>query len=483
VSPNAKADDRLAPILHRKRAESFAQYSNLLREEPDGPYSIDAPFRLESSMSMPVDQSAKSSSPRIASMDQFRGFTILSMFAVHYGGHLRSLVDLRPILGHNNTFLSYADVVLPAFLFASGFSMRLSLLKRIKAVGTAAAYGRVIRRCILLILILQVLMFDRWWPHFQEVAQSSGILSAVNVVAKGRMWDSLSIIGFTSLWVLPVLAAATRARVIFVVTGLVVHAALCQVFYSNYLYGLPNWVDSWFGTTGELGYEGGLLGILTWAVPMIAGTLVYDLVMAGDRIKTIRVLLAGSVVLISVGYLLSCVATLYPRVDPATTAEYEIIERHQVADSPVLPPLQEQAQHGLQLQFATPPLVRPPADRQRQLNYWIMTKRVVTPTFVITATGFCLLGYLIFVLVSDVGGRQLGVLRTFGQNPLAAYILELFILNSALRTAFGAIRRCAPTLLPEEESWQFGLLYCLVWFAVTYLVVRWLERRRWYLRL
>jgi hypothetical protein len=416
-------------------------------------------------------------------MDQFRGFTILCMFAVHYSGRLQSLVDLRSVLHHNNTFLSCADVVLPAFIFASGFSLRLALLRRLKTASRAAVYGPVARRCILLILLLQVLMLDRWLPRFREVANQDGILAALNVLAKGRMWDSLSIIGFTSLWVLPVVAATARARLIYLVVGLVVHAVLCQLFYFDYLFGLPNWLDNWLGTDGERGYEGGLLGVLTWAVPMLAGTFVYDSVKAGDRARTVRLLLNGSLVLVASGYLLSCISTFYPLAQPASGKEYELIERHQVADSPVVPPLGERADESRQAHLATIPLLRPAADQQRQLNYWIMSKRVVTPAFTITATGFCLFGYLVFVLLSDMWGRQLGILRTFGQNPLAAYILELFILNTALRKCLALVRRAVPGLLPDDESWEFGLLYCILWFTVTYLAVRLLERRKIYLRL
>jgi predicted acyltransferase len=418
-------------------------------------------------------------------MDQFRGFTILSMFAVHYSGRLQSLVDLRTVLHHNNTFLSYADVVLPAFLFASGFSLRLALLRRLKTVSRGAACGRVVRRCLLLILILQVLMLDRWLPRFREVADQNGILAALDVLAKGRMWDSLSIIGFTSLWVLPIVAGTARARVVYLLVGLGVHAVLCQLFYFDYLFGLPNWLDNWLGVDGELGYEGGVLGVLTWAMPMLAGTFVYDWVTAGEPSRTVRLLLASGVVLVAGGYLLSCLSTFYPLAQPASDKEYELIEGHQIAASPVIPPLAEPTNDRPQMRPATIPLLllRPPADQQRQLNYWIMSKRVVSPAFAITATGFCLLGYVVFVLVSDVWGRQLGVLRAFGQNPLAAYILELFILNSILRASLALVRRLVPGLLPDDKSWQFGLLYCILWFSVTYLAVRFLERRKIYLRL
>src|SRR5262249_22088115 len=106
-----------------------------------------------------------------------------------------------------------------------------------------------------------------------------------------------------------------------------------------------------------------------------------------------------------------------------------------------------------------------------------------SPTFVLTATGFCLLAYAGFVLLSDVWGREFGVLRTFGLNPLAAYILELFLLNSVLRFVAGLIQRLAPRLLPPEDSWQYGLGFCVAWFVVTYVAVRWLEQRRLFLRL
>src|SRR5262249_33595628 len=162
------------------------------------------------------------------------------------------------------------------------------------------------------------------------------------------------------------------------------------LFYFDYLYGRPNWLDLWLGTSGELGYEGGLLGALTWAVPMLAGTLVYDLVMLADRARAIRILLMGSVLVLLTGYLLSCLSTCYPIVEPPSDKEYELIERGQVASSPVIPTRFDDGGGNVHHRLATLPLLPVPAEQQRELNYWIMTKRVVTPTFVLTATGFCL---------------------------------------------------------------------------------------------
>jgi predicted acyltransferase len=406
---------------------------------------------------------------RVVSMDQFRGFTVLSMFAVHYSG----LFPVRlPALGHNNTYLSFGDAVLPSFLFASGFALRLSILRWIAKRGKVAAYARAVRRALLLILLLQLFIWERWAPHVWEMYQSFGAGAAFDVLLKGGVWESLSVIGLTTLWVLPVLAASSRVRVAFLVGGLVLHAVLCQQFYFAYLFGQPNWLDEWLGANGQTGYEGGILGALTWAVPFLAGSLVYDLVSRGPNWKTVLILCGWSVALLAAGYCLSCLANLYPLARTPTTTEYELIEAGDVAKSPVVPPGSAWSDASLSSLAAEPPFVQPPADRQRQLNYWLMSKRVVTPSFVLTATGYALGVYALFILFCDLMPIRIGVLRTFGQNPLATYILELFILN-------GLVRR----FWPDDSTTMLALGHCAVWFALTYLCVRLLESRGLYLRL
>ena len=102
---------------------------------------------------MTRDPTAPPPAPRIASMDQFRGLTILGMFAVHYSGGFDWGVDLSPIFRHHGFYLSVGDLFFPWFHFAAGFSLRLALLRRLAAGGPAAAYGRTVRRCLLLVLL------------------------------------------------------------------------------------------------------------------------------------------------------------------------------------------------------------------------------------------------------------------------------------------------------------------------------------------
>src|SRR6516225_6181492 len=89
---------------------------------------------------------------RFVSMDQFRGLTILLMFAVHYSGPNWG-INPRPVLGHNHYYLSVGDLAFPWFHFAAGFALRLSLLRRLDRDGSWAAYRRTVRRCLLLILL------------------------------------------------------------------------------------------------------------------------------------------------------------------------------------------------------------------------------------------------------------------------------------------------------------------------------------------
>ena len=73
---------------------------------------------------------------RIASLDQFRGYTVAGMFLVNFLGAFRGHAAL---LKHHNTFCSYADTIMPQFFFAVGFAFRLTFGRRAQTEGLAAA--------------------------------------------------------------------------------------------------------------------------------------------------------------------------------------------------------------------------------------------------------------------------------------------------------------------------------------------------------
>jgi predicted acyltransferase len=404
------------------------------------------------------------SAPRIASMDQFRGLTILGMFAVHYAGGFNWGVDLSAVFRHNGFYLSVGDLFFPWFHFAAGFSLRLALLRRLATVGPLAAYRRTVRRCLLLILLAWApfLLVER--PRSWDMLSGAGALAHVAAFLKSDGWDILAIIGITSLWILPVVGRSARVRGAFLVGSVVVHALLCQFFYVDFVYGQPNPVDALLGTVGVLGREGGPLGFLSWGWVQLAGSFAYDIVAAGDPRWSTRRLLSWSAVLMMVGYGLHCLSTLYP---PSPSAG----EDRRVAASPVLPPTDLGVSSRGRPSIAPPPFVWPKAEQQRPMNYWLMSRHLGTPPFHLFATGLALGVLALLVRCCDLGGLQVGVLRTFGQNPLIAYILHMQL--------GGAIA----SVWPETGGWPVALAGAMVRFACEYLTMRLLERRRIFLRL
>jgi predicted acyltransferase len=73
---------------------------------------------------------------RLASLDQFRRYTVAAMLMVNFLGGYKVV---PAILKHHNTYCSYADQVMPQFFFAVGFAYRLTFLKRATTLGAGAA--------------------------------------------------------------------------------------------------------------------------------------------------------------------------------------------------------------------------------------------------------------------------------------------------------------------------------------------------------
>src|SRR5690606_39175426 len=89
-------------------------------------------------------------SGRIGSLDQFRGYAVAAMFVVNFSGSLKAMPDW---IKHHDTYFSWADSIMPAFMFAAGFSYRLTMLRRIPRDGKLAAYRRAILRGLGLVAV------------------------------------------------------------------------------------------------------------------------------------------------------------------------------------------------------------------------------------------------------------------------------------------------------------------------------------------
>lgn len=339
--------------------------------------------------------------PRLASLDQFRGYTVLGMFLVNFVGGF----DVTPtLLKHKHTFCSYADTVMSQFQIAVGFGLRLSFLR-------TRSYRKVVGRCLGLILLGCVLYhltgrYDSW-------AKLRDDPPGVFDLLKRGPFETLTHIGVTTLWVLPVVAAPGWVRLLYAAASGTLHVWASHAGYYDWNMRPP------------AGIDGGPLGFLTWSIPLVAGTLAHDWVV--ERRPLRRVVLFGAVLMLV----------------------------------------------GTQLWHAFgdggPPFV-PPAGGTR-VNYWTMSQRAGSVTYLLFASGFGLVVLAGFVAACDRGRFRLGYFDLLGRHALAGYVIH------------GLVSDAVKPFVPKDSPWWWVLAGFAVYLGVTTLFLRHLDRNRLYLKL
>ena len=293
------------------------------------------------------------------------------------------------------------------------------------------------------------------------------------MLLKKDWFQTLMHIAFTSLWILPVIHARAGVRIAFMLASAALHLFLSHAFYFS-------WVNGQLD--GIAGIDGGPLGFLTWTIPAIVGTLTCDAIAGAEGRPRLLALALWSLGLMGLGYLFSCGTRLYDvpagRTDSRTAAR--------IAAQPVLPPQDAMTagcvkfrQGSWSVLLAEPPFIPPPhpegdidqSYQFRMWNYWMMSQRAGTISYLTFAAGFSLAVYLLFYVCCDLFGAQLGVFRTFGTNALAAYILHMMV--------DGAIK----LFMPRDASAWYMWSGCAVFIGITYLLVRSLEKNRIFIRL
>lgn len=444
--------------------------------------------------------SAVAKPSRVISMDQFRGYTVAGMFLVNFLGMYTAIHHL---LKHNDQgYFTYADSIMPSFIFCAGFSYRLTALRRFSELGSRGASWSYFRRSLALVMVSVVLYTFNVSPR--DVGGLTGFAAFREFVfqfLKTGMWEVLSIIGVTQILLLPIINKGFGVRLAAVGVMAVLQVVLMWSFNYNFSWGQASWFDSIFGAHFKRPWDGGLFGPIGWSIPMLVGTLTYDVIEKRTAPKAWGILMGAGAVLMLGGYLTNCLTRLYD----VTPASQEIVKREQLeieaklseaekiedpatkkytetalkkrleflktqAGDPVFPSVErlKSASFG----WAEPPFVIPPGPDKRLENFWMMNKkRTVALPFTLFSSGFALFLYAISIVLCDVGGLQVGVFRTFGQNPLAAYIIAHLTEHSVHS-------------LTSKESTLPWILFCFVlFFGVTYAMLRYLEKHKLFLRL
>ena len=385
---------------------------------------------------------------RLVSLDQFRGYTVLGMFLVNYVG---GFVVVPEVLKHHNDYCSYADVIMPQFLFAVGFAFRMTFERRVQREGLAPAYGRVVTRLAGLALVSMVVYGASSPAETWKQLVDLGPLAALAPALKRNWFQTLMHIAATSLWILPVIRAGIGVRLIFALASAILHVFLSWQFNFEWCNTSPNAID------------GGPLGFLTWSIPAIIGTVACDWVTMPDRQAPWLRMIVVSTVLMVVGWGFSCGTRFYD----VPAERVEELKDVVLAENPVLPAGDQLKYRGL----AEAPFVQPPPKAERKWNYWMMSQRAGTLSYLTFSAGFSLLVYVFFHFVCDKLRWEFGLFRLFGTNALISYILHSMVM--------GAIK----PFVPRDAPVWYVAASLLLFFSIMWLFVRYLERNKVFLRL
>ena len=366
-------------------------------------------------------------SPRIVSLDQFRGYTIAGMFLVNMIG---SYACMAPNFGHHGNYFSYADTIMPQFFFAVGYAFRLTFGRTVEKLGTGAAYRKAIKRNLGLILFGAIYYgFGNRHENWAAL-QAAGVMGFFTRDFWGSVYQALVHIGMTGLWLVPVIAASTRVLALFMVFTGALHLLLMHSFYAAWAAHMPI-------------TDGGPLGFMSWAIPTLAGAMACDWMRGRGPRRALVPILGWGMALCLAGYGLSCLTAVRLVIDGQSTAQ------------------------GFGRWLVEPPFVPPslPPD------IWTMSQTTASVTYMTFSAGFCLAVFALFVIACDLLPLRIGVLRTLGTNALAAYLIHNIVDNALT------------PYVPNDAPLWYTLAGFSVYFGICYLFLRFLEKNKLFLKL
>ena len=126
---------------------------------------------------------------------------------------------------------------------------------------------------------------------------------------------------------------------------------------------------------------------------------------------------------------------------------------------------------SLESLLATPPFMQPPPTEIRPHSYWSMNKKVVSLPFTLFSSGFALALYALFIPFCDVCGPSDRAVPHVRPEPA----------GRVYHPPHG--RGGRPAVVPDDCAALVRHRRLAVFFGITYLFVRYLEKHKIYLRL
>jgi predicted acyltransferase len=213
---------------------------------------------------------------RSVSLDQFRGFAIVSMVAANF---LAGIASVPAWFKHApDAGLTFVDLVAPFFVFAMSVGYGPSLGKRVLRDGAVSAYSHFVKRFLSLIALGFLINLGAEWVRVEEKAFNWGVLHAL---------------GFAGILCLPFIRLPWPVKAGLSLGGLVAYQALSSARLGEDILALSH---------------GGVPGAFSWACMLLLGSAVADAARA--RIREIPALAVSGATLLAAGLAFSILAPI-----------------------------------------------------------------------------------------------------------------------------------------------------------------------------
>ena len=201
---------------------------------------------------------------RVVALDQLRGLAMAAMLFVNLNF---GYAILPPFFTHGVVYTSGPDLVMPLFHFCVGFALRLTVKRRVAAKGWWATARELASVRVPGLIMLSLFVTEGWgsFPNWRDVSGFGDWLGTL--VRNPAPYHTLTHIAFVTVYTFPSMCGPPWVRVAHLLATSALLAALHATFYFR-------WISSYFLD------EGGYFGFVGWAIPALAGSLLYDALVA-----------------------------------------------------------------------------------------------------------------------------------------------------------------------------------------------------------